>query len=222
MSDAMHDTSVPPTTTSPVERLRASRARLSRALQVAQGGRPRDRSEEARDTSPFNLADLAERAVRAAWSHHPLRSAWRVLRQIVGPATADQLRPLVTAHPLRTVTIAAGLGAALVWLRPWRLLPQAALLSMLLPQRAIWQALKTSGLDRLADGAWLAQWVEDALSPAASQPEGESAEASPGNAADTATTASTTAPAAPTEPPTTAEHEVLQRVQPGADGARAA
>jgi len=211
MTELPRDASSPP---GAVERLQASRARLRRALVAAQGSKPRERGDAAGESSPFDLSGMAESVLRATWSHHPLRSAWRVFRQIVGPATADQLRPLITAHPLRTVTIAAGVGAALVWLRPWRLLPQAALLSMLLPQRAIWQALKTTGLDRLADGEWLAQWVEDALSPAAAS----TAEPAPSQDTTAEAAAAPTAPTAPTTP----EHEVLQRVQPGADGARAA
>lgn len=199
-----------PLASTPVERLKASRARLRLALDKSRGSHSRRRAEAGEADAPFNLLDTIERVLRDTWTLHPLRRGWRVFRQIVGPAAAQQLRPIVTEHPFRVVAIAAGIGGLIFWLKPWRLLPRAALLSVLIPQRAIWQAVMASGLGKLADGDWLAQWVDPTLSPKG--PQRAESDASDSASAQAASTATPTAP----------EHEVLHRMQPGADGARAA
>jgi hypothetical protein len=57
--------------------------------------------------------------LRRWWQDHPASG----VLELVAPALQGYTR----AYPGRTLTLAAGLGAALVLLRPWRLLPLTAL-----------------------------------------------------------------------------------------------
>jgi hypothetical protein len=192
----------------PQQKLEASRERLRSALAKARGSADKD-DEGGQDEGDASFTDTLIRSAQRIWARHPLRGAVQVLRQVVGPALASELKPLVRSHPLRVLAIAVGLGAAVAWLRPWRLLPQAALgsalLSLALPRRALWQELLSSGLvERLVRGEWLASWFAGASPPASD------AEAPHGTAT-------------PLEPaPTAAEPDVLHRMGPGTDAARAA
>lgn len=56
---------------------------------------------------------LIQRAVRAWWQHHPANVALDVAR----PVVAEYARE----HPVKLLGIAAGIGAATVLLKPWRL-----------------------------------------------------------------------------------------------------
>lgn len=56
---------------------------------------------------------VIQRAVRAWWQHHPANVALDVAR----PVVAEYARE----HPVKLLGIAAGIGAAAVLLKPWRL-----------------------------------------------------------------------------------------------------
>jgi len=64
------------------------------------------------------------------WARQPLRVAMSVVAETAKAA----LKPMAQSHPFRLVTIAAVAGAALVVLRPWRLISMSALLGGLLPK----------------------------------------------------------------------------------------
>ena len=81
-----------------------------------------------------------------AWQHHPVRLAV----QAIWPLAREQAR----RRPLQLLTLSTLLGAALVLLRPWRLLPLSALLMM---------AVRTVPLSQLLS-AWLHQATQDAQS----------------------------------------------------------
>jgi hypothetical protein len=195
----------------PAQRLDASRARLRTALQTARGTKPPSAEGDER-ASDGSLFDGLWRSGRRVWASHPLRGAFRLAQQTVGPTLMAELKPLLRRHPWRIVALAAGVGAAVVWLRPWRLLPQAALgsalLSVVLPRRAIFQELMASGLlERLASGELFARW----FAKAADERLDEGAPADPQHPP---------ADAQQRSAPATAEAEVLHPAGSKADTAR--
>jgi len=60
------------------------------------------------------------RAVRTWWRHHPVSMAMDVAKPVVGR--------YATGHPFKLLGIAAVAGAAIVVIRPWRLLSVGGLL----------------------------------------------------------------------------------------------
>lgn len=123
----------------PVERLGRSRARLRSAWIEPQGPSRRGRAgafapRDATGASPDGdgLVDLLVSMLLGWWRQHPLRKAADVASELAEPAARALLAPTAARHPLRLVALAAGAGALLVALRPWRWLPQAALSSALL------------------------------------------------------------------------------------------
>jgi len=105
---------------SPTERLAASRQALVRHMRhedpedVQEGG-----SSNEIDASASTWG-LAKQAATAWWQNHPARLA------------ADLGRPLIQnlaeEQPLKLLGISAGLGAAAIILRPWRLISLTGLL----------------------------------------------------------------------------------------------
>jgi len=57
------------------------------------------------------------------WANHPLQPAASMAEGVVRDAAA----PLARRHPLMVVGGAFALGAAITWLRPWRLLGKTAM-----------------------------------------------------------------------------------------------
>lgn len=136
----------PPGELTPIERLERSRARL-RKTWVGKRRPPRrdpQRSAETRpndtDTSPDageeSTLDVLTSMLTRWWERHPLRQVSDIAAEVAAPAARSILGSLAERHPLRLVALAAGVGALLVAVRPWRWLPQAALSSLLLS--AVW------------------------------------------------------------------------------------
>ena len=105
----------------PQERLAASRMALVRHM-------TRDDTPMARSDDPYEIADESgltsntssfwpsalARAVRTWWRHHPVSMAVDVAKPVVGR--------YAKGHPFKLLGVAAAVGAAIVVIRPWRLL----------------------------------------------------------------------------------------------------
>ena len=63
--------------------------------------------------------DVIKKAAQAWWHHHPANVAFDVAKPVVESYTRN--------HPLKVLGIAAGLGAAAVWIKPWRLVSMGGL-----------------------------------------------------------------------------------------------
>jgi hypothetical protein len=113
------------------ERLARSRERLRHAMQA---------SAPAPAATPAILPwleglkvlpgfDVVLAALRAWWSQQPLRQAGMNAADLANAA----LLPLAQRAPLALLAGAAAIGGLVVWLRPWRWLPAAALLGAVVP-----------------------------------------------------------------------------------------
>ena len=106
-------------TPTPQERLAASRQAIVRHMtrdsqsSGNRGEHPFDEADEAR-TAPEGTWKVVRSAMRAWWHHHPLSAAFDLARPVIGKFAQEQ--------PLKLLGIAAGIGAAAVVLRPWRLI----------------------------------------------------------------------------------------------------
>jgi hypothetical protein len=98
---------------------RLARTRLALVTQMRRHG---PASRDGSDRDPGNTdGDSGLAAVLRRWWHgHPLHLALEVATPV--------LQTFARAYPLPVLALAGALGAALVWLRPWRLLPLSALL----------------------------------------------------------------------------------------------
>lgn len=114
---------------SPAQRLQASRHAITTHLQSRrgrarepqpEGAAPRAGDSPPRRGSPGWLR-MARHALRVWWQGHPAYSAALVAR----PVLADYARH----KPVQVLGIAAALGAAVVVLRPWRLISVGALVA---------------------------------------------------------------------------------------------
>ncbi len=122
---------------SAVERLQRSRACLLNAM--GNMAIPAGQSEESRagpSTSGWRAALMQNPGTRlvlelgrAWWARQPLR----LVMPLVEQSARVLLAPTAQRHPLGLVLGAATLGAALVWVRPWRWLSATALLAKFLP-----------------------------------------------------------------------------------------
>ena len=102
---------------SPQQRLALSRHALVRHM------KPRDdrevhrteevESHDAQSSSVGGKWLVFKRAMRAWWYHHPANVALDVAKPLVGKYAHQ--------HPMKILAISAGVGAAVVFLRPWRL-----------------------------------------------------------------------------------------------------
>ena len=206
---------IPPEVLTPIERLERSRARLRKSW-VGKRRAPRRDPQRSSETRPNNDAGAAPDAgdestldvlmsmLTRWWERHPLRQVSDIAAEVAAPAARSILGSLAERHPLRLVALAAGAGALLVAVRPWRWLPQAALSSLLLS--ALWPRggpsrwLSAGGLaSLLASGdlsrllaSLAAQTSEDPAAPDRDEPgaPGQATpEATPPTAAATATVA---------------------------------
>lgn len=78
-----------------------------------------DESGLPSDTSSFWPSAVA-RAVRTWWRHHPVSMAVDVAKPVVGR--------YAKGHPFKLLGVAAAAGAAIVLIRPWRLLSVGGIL----------------------------------------------------------------------------------------------
>ncbi len=135
------------------ERLARSRERLRQALLATAPGSP-----GAGPAGPDWLDglkvlpgfDLVLVALRAWWSQQPLHQAGLKIAE----AAKAALLPVAQRAPVSLALGAAAAGGLLVWLRPWRWLPVAALIGAMTPKL----------LGKIATGlplqAWLAAWAD--------------------------------------------------------------
>ena len=163
----------------PSERLAVSRARL---LAAWERGHPQRAEAPAAQRAaswlqaalPGGLASLLQHW----WQRHPLRALGRVAREAAAPVARGALGPTAARHPRTLVALAAGAGALVVWARPWRWAPRAALSSLLFS--ALWPHggprhwLSARGLSRLLSSGVAASWIASLASasrPAAHEPD---------------------------------------------------
>ncbi len=106
------------------ERLLISRERLRQALYgdapltpaaAAAAPDPLAQGAAARSSAGDGLSQ-ALGVLRDGWRHHP----WRPTLTLLAGASDVLLAPQAARHPLRLVAAAAGVGALLAALRPWR------------------------------------------------------------------------------------------------------
>lgn len=138
----------PPAALTSIERLERSRARLRKSWvgkrraprrdpqRPSSETRPNDAGAAAPDDGDDSTLDVLVSMLTRWWERHPLRQVSDIAAEVAAPAARSILGSLAERHPLRLVALAAGAGALLVAVRPWRWLPQAALSSMLLS--ALW------------------------------------------------------------------------------------
>lgn len=110
---------VPDFAVTPQERLAISRKAIVRNMQRNGESESRADSEERTQGSPsaFNAEGTKwrafKRAARAWWHNHPANVALDLAKPVIGDYAKK--------HPLRVLGIAAGVGAATVVIKPWRL-----------------------------------------------------------------------------------------------------
>lgn len=114
----------------PAQRLQASRHAISQHLQ-GQGRSRRSDADATRGAGGNDEADapsagpawwrIARHTLRVWWHNHPAYSAVLVAQPV--------LQRYASEKPLQVVGIAAAVGAAAVWLKPWRLVSVGALLA---------------------------------------------------------------------------------------------
>ena len=120
MSSTQHPT--------PQERLAISRKAIVRHMTRDDKtmARPDEQPYEIGDESGLNSSESAfwpsavARAVRTWWRHHPVSMAVDVATPVVGR--------YAKSHPFKLLGVAAVAGAAMVLVRPWRLLSLGGIL----------------------------------------------------------------------------------------------
>lgn len=104
----------------PIERLANSRQAIVRQMRHEAP----DASEEGGSSSEIDASastwGLAKQAAAAWWQNHPARLATDLGRPLVQNLAEEQ--------PLKLLGISAGLGAAVIILRPWRLISLTGIL----------------------------------------------------------------------------------------------
>ena len=114
-----------PTEPTPKERLSASRKAIVRNMTRDSQASEEQYSHEFDENEPARPASggswgLVKHAIRAWWRNHPVNLALDLARPVIGKYAEEK--------PLKLLGIAAGIGAAAVVLRPWRLVSLSALL----------------------------------------------------------------------------------------------
>ena len=108
----------------PQERLGLSRLALVNYMNQGDGPRPNrlnaDADSNERNPSQNGIWHTVKRAVRMWWQHHPAQIAIDVARPVLSNYAHEK--------PLQLLAIAAGAGAAVVLVRPWRLVSMTGLL----------------------------------------------------------------------------------------------
>lgn len=108
----------------PQERLGLSRLALVNYMNQGDGPRPNrlkaDTDNAERSPSQNGIWHTVKRAARIWWRHHPAQIAIDLAKPVLGNYARDK--------PLQLLGIAAGAGAAVVLVRPWRLVSMTGLL----------------------------------------------------------------------------------------------
>ena len=123
----------------PQERLILSRKAIVRHMTrdddtsqtyAADGSRPYNTSDNASDATGTGHShgnsnwNVIKKSAQAWWHHHPAHVAFDVAKPVVESYTRK--------HPLQVLGIATGLGAAAVWIKPWRLVSVGGLAALAL------------------------------------------------------------------------------------------
>jgi hypothetical protein len=105
---------------SPQERLAISRraivrnmSRDSRSRDDADSPNPDETEQRPASSGSSGTWEVVKHAIQAWWHHHPVSMAFDLARPAIGHYAEDK--------PFKLLGIAAGLGAAAVLFRPWRL-----------------------------------------------------------------------------------------------------
>jgi hypothetical protein len=113
-------------------------------------------------------------AVQTWWSHHPMRASGMVAAEAAGALA----KPLAQRHPVALVAGAFGVGALLMWSRPWTWLIKPAVFATLVPP------LASSAMARMPIAPWMT--VLNALinttrtaTPASADPVAQKAQTAP-------------------------------------------
>jgi hypothetical protein len=174
----LNDNSLTSETSGPVERLALSRERLRQAMQqqknaggrrgtgasAAPGGMARAGRRWRRSLASIPGVSIVLEALESWWAQHPMR-----LASMVGSEAAKTLiQPMAKRHPLALVAGAMALGAAVVWVKPWRWGLKPALFTGLLSQFA------SKALAQVPVASWLAMLSELAPRPRPEAPVGAS------------------------------------------------
>ena len=112
----------------PQERLAVSRKAIVRYMTQDDAPSAGQRRYAHKDDDPGDGStqnqrshwQVIKRAVRAWWQHHPAQLAFDLAQPVLGRYAEEK--------PLRLLGVAAGVGAAVVLLRPWRLVSLSGLL----------------------------------------------------------------------------------------------
>lgn len=95
-------------------------------------------TDAAEELGAHAKLELSRRRLREAMARpagHPLVDATRAATQAASRAARDAsrttLEPVVREHPVGSALAAAGIGALLVWSRPWRWVGSALLVGVL-------------------------------------------------------------------------------------------
>lgn len=109
----------------PQERLEISRNAIVRHMHHEEDKAPDSAGESGSDDGDRHYPHESKwtafrRAARSWWYHHPANVALDVAKPLLGKYTKE--------YPFRVLGIAAGIGAAAVFMKPWRLVSIGGLL----------------------------------------------------------------------------------------------
>ncbi len=156
-----------------VARLELSRARLRAAL--APPPAPVSHSDPQswlHRLERLPVVSAVIESVRGWWDQHPLST----MAVVAGEASTAIATPVAQRHPFALVLIAAVVGAALAWRRPWRWFLQPALFAGLVP-RIVARVVR-----RLPIDSWMTVLDSTLFGPRASSGRGKAAAANSGPA----------------------------------------
>jgi hypothetical protein len=131
---------------SPQERLAITRKAIVRCMHKGQPP-PEDDAGKAFGNQPRSIPEsnwgLVKQALRSWWYHHPASIAVEIADTFLGR--------YARSHPVKLVAIAAGVGAGMVLIKPWRLLSLGGVTLTVLKSPVIAGAVSTM-IKRLRTG----------------------------------------------------------------------
>lgn len=109
----------------PQERLAISRKAIIRHMNRRGHDSASEKFSDGADDAASNRPVLQgmpgrlKQALRSWWYHHPASVAVELVRPILGD--------YASAHPFKLLALSASVGAAAVWVRPWRMVSMGGL-----------------------------------------------------------------------------------------------